>query len=207
MELIELQTIWKRLDTAYLKQSTEQVLKESLWAQQKHISKMKRNLVLELIMIAILYGAVTVFYFFAFDGRFVALSVFTLIVAVFYSVYLYRKYKLLSHLELAERNVHSYIKSKIRTLESFTRVYLISGTLLVTVSLLFLFFLFYFNNPAPSSSVFYISESGFATAFFVWLIITAIITTGMYFVNAWYIRRLYGKHIEALKNLLSEFDI
>jgi hypothetical protein len=207
MELSELKSIWNQLDVVYVRQTPRKSLAATLRAQHRHIAHMKRNLLSELIMIAILYGSISVFYFVAFDGRFAALSFFTLMVALFYSIYLYKKYRLLSHRQQPNKNVHSNIKAKIRSLETFTRFYLISGTLLVAVSLLFIFFLFYLNNPAPSSSIFYISEGGFTTALLIWLVITAIVTTGMYFVNAWYIKKLYGKHIKAMKDLLSDFEV
>src|SRR5687768_15576973 len=96
MELSELKSIWNQLDAVYVRRAPRKNIAETLRAQHQHITRMKRNLLFELIMIAILYGSISIFYFIAFEGRFAALSVFTIAVALFYSMHLYKKYRLLS---------------------------------------------------------------------------------------------------------------
>ena len=39
-----------------------------------------------------------------------------------------------------------------------------------------------------------------------WVILTAIVTTIFYFLNKWYVRKLYGKHVEKLKEVLREME-
>ena len=39
-----------------------------------------------------------------------------------------------------------------------------------------------------------------------WVILTAIVTILFYFLNKWYVRKLYGKHVEKLREVLSEME-
>ena len=52
-----------------------------------------------------------------------------------------------------------------------------------------------FRSPAPwwTNSIY-------------WLLLLAPLTIAVYYLNAWYINKLYGRHIKKLQELLREMD-
>ncbi len=96
----------------------------------------------------------------------------------------------------------------IGSLEKYIRFYLVAGTALVPISLLFFGWLFHVKAWFPDTdSLFFPSATTTVwTAALAWFALTAILTTGLYFLNKWYVRTLYGKHVEKLRKVLDDMD-
>jgi hypothetical protein len=41
-------------------------------------------------------------------------------------------------------------------------------------------------------------------AFTAWILLTTVLTIAMYYINKWYVRKLYGCHVEKLRAVLDE---
>src|SRR5687767_7979206 len=150
MELDNLKEVWKGWDEKQIPSSTSaEILGMVNKKSQSPIAKMKRNLLLELILVIVLYGACITYYFFAFEGKLTEISWFMLGMALFFIGYYYRKNKLLNEMQCVSCQVKSNLQRQVSTLEKYVRFYLIAGTLLVPVAALFFVWLIYEKMPVP----------------------------------------------------------
>jgi hypothetical protein len=207
MELDQWKDIWK--DEGQRPSNDEQKLQTLLEKKSKSpLAKMKRNLKMELWIIILSYGAMIVFYFIAFKGSMSAVSWFLLIIGLLFVIYYQRKNKLLTEMECLSCQVKSNLQKQTTTLEKYIHIYLVGGTLLAPLSLLFFGWLFYIKAWRNlHDSIFFPGEHNpMWKVILAWVILTAIVTFLFYLINKWYVRKLYGKHVEKLKEVLSEME-
>ena len=62
--------------------------------------------------------------------------------------------------------------------------------------------IFLFDAKIQTSSV----HISFWPFFLLLLLVSAILTIPMYFLNKWYVRKLYGQHAEKLKQIVNEMS-
>lgn len=207
MELEKWKDIWKEAgDQA---PNDAQKLHSLLDKKSKSpVAKMKRNLRVELWFVIITYGAIILFYFLAFKGRMSAVSWFMLFIGLLFVFYFQRKNKLLTEMECLSCEVKSNLQKQTTTLEKYIRIYLIGGTVLAPVSLLFFGWFFYARAwTNVNDTIFYPGDHNpMWKVILAWVILTSIVTILFYLLNKWYVRKLYGKHVEKLKEVLSEME-
>jgi len=207
MELEKWKDIWKEAgDQA---PNDAQKLHSLLDKKSKSpVAKMKRNLRVELWFVIITYGAMILFYFLAFKGRMSEVSWFMLFIGLLFVFYFQRKNKLLTEMECLSCEVKSNLQKQTTTLEKYIRIYLIGGTALAPVSLLFFGWFFYARAwTNVNDTIFYPGDHNpMWKVILVWVILTSIVTILFYLINKWYVRKLYGKHVEKLKEVLNEME-
>lgn len=207
MELDQWKDIWK--EEGKLPPNDAQKL-QSLLAKKSNspVAKMKRNLKVELWFVIIGYGAIILFYFLAFKGSMSAVSWFMLFIGLLFVIYFQRKNKLLTEMECLSCEVKSNLQKQTTTLEKYIRFYLLGGTALAPVSLVFFSWLFYVKaRTNTNDNIFFPGpDNPMWKAILAWMILTAIVTTISYFLNKCYVRKLYGKHVEKLKEVLREME-
>ena len=207
MELDQWKEIWK--EEGESPSNDARKLKLLLEKKSKSpVAKMKRNLKIELWLIIISYGAMIMFYFIAFKGQLSEVSWFMLFIGLLFVAYYQRKNKLLSEMECLSCQVKSNLQKQTTTLEKYIRFYLIAGTALAPVSLLFFAWLFNVKRRTNTNyNILYPSpDNPLWKVALAWVVLTVIITILFYFMNKWYVRKLYGKHVEKLKEVLSEME-
>lgn len=171
---------------------------------QSVVSKMKRNLLYELLTVLVCVTIIAVFYFIAFGGRLKEVSWAYMLLALIFISYYYKKNKLLKSMQCPACRVKYNLSLQLTTLEKYVRLYLIVGTFMAPAVMLFFYALLHYKRI----SVFYSSyEIRNAAGFtLLYLLVTAIFTIIFYFFNRWYINRLYGRYIQKLKDLLLEME-
>ncbi len=207
MELDKLKNIWQ--NESFLQQKQDEDLKLLLGKRSNSpVAKMKKNLFMELIIVVITYSILIVYYLFAFSGKVWEMSWFLLIIALVFIVYYYRKNKLLSEMQCLSCQVKSNLERQVRTLEKYIRFYLIAGTLLVPLAFLFFAGLLYYKFPTPADpGIFYVSPGNpIWMVLLAWIVVTTVFTVLIYYLNKWYAQKLYGKHIQKLKETLREME-
>jgi 4-hydroxybenzoate polyprenyltransferase len=207
MELDQWKEIWKEEGAS----PSNDARKLKLLLEKKSnspVAKMKRNLKMELWIIIFSYGAMILFYFIAFKGQLSEVSWFMLFIGLLFVAYYQRKNKLLSEMECLSCQVKSNLQKQTTTLEKYIRFYLIAGTVLAPVSLLFFAWLLNIKRSTNTNlNILYPSpENPLWKVALGWVLLTVIITILFYFMNKWYVRKLYGKHVEKLKDVLSEME-
>lgn len=204
MELDQLKNIWQKEPAAEQKQD-EYLL--SLLAKRSNspIAKMKRNLFWEFIAVVVLYTGGIIYYFYAFGGRMTELSWFMLVIAIAFLVYYYRKNKLLNGMQCVACQVKSNLELQLGTLEKYVRFYLIAGNVLFPVSMLIVGYVVIVLYPQRLHSPKLLSNDPHMQRIaIIYVIAMAVLSVGMFFINKWYVNRLYGRHISKLKQMLQE---
>lgn len=201
MELDQLKNIWPRDNAAPPKQD-DYLLSLLNKRSNSPIAIMKRNLLMELIGVVILYSFAIVYYFLAFNGQMSEIAWFMLAVALVFVVYYYKKNKLLNNMQCVSCHVKSNLELQLGTLEKFVRFYLVAGNILMPAAMLtvgYIGIILYPHRLQPLKNISY------STSFIItYLTITAVLTVAAFFVNKWYVNRLYGRHIKKLKEILHE---
>jgi hypothetical protein len=216
MELESLKYIWHSLEAPPAQSMDRQELMALLERRSRGpVARMRRNLIGEGILMLVTYTPAVLWYLLAFDGRLSAISwLFALLAAAFFGYY-YRKYRLLKKMECVTCQVKSNLARQVKTLKKYIRFYLLAGTAMIPVS----FFLSYVIIRWKMPSVFTYPSSPAGQSLYLhlhpipwwgnpvfWLILMVPLTIGIYYANAWYINRLYGRHIKKLQELLQEME-
>jgi branched-subunit amino acid transport protein AzlD len=215
MELDSLKDIWKNLDEEDLHLGREvPVLSMLQKRSQGTIAKLKRNLNRELIAVLVIYS-LTIWYIVAYQGLYPELAVLLALVGGAFLFYYYRKNKLLKQMQCVACEVKSNLKTQLFTLEKYVRFYFIAGTILTPLAYFASGVIILFHEvprsqkDLPFEAQTSVSQIPIASTvpFFVFFIsIGVVITAGSYFLNRWYTNKLYGKHIEKLKDLLHQME-
>ncbi len=206
MELELLKEIWVDVADKPVKFSAIKVsLTEKLPASHRRIvAVMKRNLLVELIIVLVCVSAIAIFYFTAFNGKLQEVSWVYMAMAVVFGWYFYKKNKLLKQMHGITNQVKSNLEQQLNALEKYVRLYLIMGALMVPLVLLFFYLLVYYKHIILLPSLYEYSRQLNFTLLYIVFALT--FTVALYFLNRWYINRLYGRHIHRLRNMLNEMN-
>jgi uncharacterized integral membrane protein len=208
MELEHLRHAWSNIsEKAAAQQSSAQQIRGMLRHKSLGvINTIKRNLLYELVAVVVLFGASIIFYYNYMEGRLHEIAWYMLAVALCFIAYYYFKNKLLNQMKASGDNVRTNLEKNIAVLEKYTRFYLLAGTALMPLTLLFIMVLFFVKfKDEPHTSIFFPSPQNPAiVAVLSWLVMITMLTFFIYHANVWYVRRLYGNHINRLRSLLRE---
>ena len=207
MDLDEWKDLWQQEKLA--EPSGDQPLKDMLAAKSKSpVANMKRNLLIELWLVIITYGISILFYFTAWKGKMSEVAWFMLVIALIFVVYYFRKNKLLEQMSSPTGQVRQNLRNQIVTLERFVRFYLLAGKILIPISMIFFGWIFYMNARFISAgNIFFPSDENPAwKVVLVWTLLISVVTFILAIVNKWYVQKLYGVHINKLKEILHEME-
>ena len=220
MELDSLKDIWKDLDETDLQPGRDVPISSMLQKRsQSTIARLKRNLNRELIAVLIIYS-LTIWYIVTFQRLYSELAVLLALVGGAFLFYYYRKSKLLKQMECVACEVRSNLKQQLGTLEKYVRFYFIAGTILTPLAYFAAGMIILFNGQEVNSHMVDVSIDAQTSVsqmpiaqhisnhrfFVLFLSIGAVLTLGSYFINRWLIGKLYGQHIQKLKDLLTQMD-
>ena len=218
MELDSLKDIWKNLDEEDLQPGREVPILSMLQKRsQSTIARLKRNLNRELIAVLIIYS-LTIWYIVTYQRLYSELAVLLALVGGAFLFYYYRKNKLLKQMQCVACEVRSNLKQQLVTLEKYVRFYFVAGTVLTPLAYFAAGIIILFHEVTPSLSDLPVeaqtSVSNMPIAstvsnhrFFVLFVsIGVVLTVGSYFLNRWLINKMYGQHIEKLKDLLYQME-
>lgn len=203
MELDQWKDVWKKQEAPPTPSLKEMLGKRS----HSPIAKMKRNLLLELLTVILGFGAIVVYYLTAYKGKFQEVAWLYFVMMIFFIIYYYFKNRLLTSMECMSCEVKSNLLKQVSTLEKYTRFYLIAGTALIPVVILFFYAFSWYHFPhgrylfpMPSEKITLLRSVGTV------VLVCVLSTWGMYHANKWYIRKLYGNQIKRLRTMLDALD-
>ncbi len=198
MELDNFKNTWKEMVPGEKKISKEELLLMLQQKSQRPIARMKRNIYWEAGAVIVLYSLAALMNYFLNPMFFAEMSIMLLVIGVLGLYYYYRKLKLLKEMECVQCEVKSNLSRQVTLLEKYIRFYFFAGTVLAPLVYLVSGYLIINKLPVypPRDASFYILFAVFG-----------IILTGLsYYLNKWYVAKLYGQHVAQLRNLLSQFD-
>ncbi len=201
MELEELEKIWKQSGQQPFQQpDVEKALRQRT---RNDISRMSANLLAELLIVLVSVTVVSVFYFTALNGRLQEISWMYMLLAVVFLIYYYAKNRLLKSMLVSIGSIRQSLERQLKRLETYTRWYVLAGSLLVPVVMMAFYFLLEQKNiPLQMLGV----SRGSNSFTILYLLCTLTLTVGLYIFNKWNVNLLYGKYIKRLKSLLAELN-
>lgn len=197
MELDNLKAAWQGQVTNAGAHSKEQILSMLQKKSQRPIARMKRNLLVELILIVVIYTVTIIYYATTRGGRYWQIALMLFAVGFLFLLYYYQKNKLLKSMECVACEVRSNLQRQVTMLEKYVRLYFIAGVILTPLA--------YFT--AGIIAIYKAPPQVFSASTHYWFfgsgIIIAIVS---YFLNKWYVNKLYGQHVKKLKALLLQME-
>jgi ABC-type Fe3+ transport system permease subunit len=209
MELENLKSIWNELETQPTPEKDGELILALLQKRSRGpVARMRHNLIRELLLISVTYIPVIIFYLVEFEGRLSAISGLLFLLGLFFCGYYYRKMKLLKEMQCVTCMVRPNLARQVETLKKYTRFYLLAGTLIIPFTAIYVYAILRWKLPHASGLRLYhqLSPAPWWTNSIYWLLLLAPLTIVIYYLNAWYINRLYGRHIKKLQELLREMD-
>lgn len=206
MELDQLKEMWSDVGTKQSNTSKEELQTLLQKKSKSPIAKMKRNLFVELVAVLVIYILTIASYFIQFTGGMRWNAWLLVVISVLYLLYYLRKRKLLNSMECITCEVKSNLKMQLSTLEKYVRFYLIAGTALFPVAMIATGMIVFFYSPEITKDI--TDPSGkFVWVFTAVLVVfSSVLTVPLYFLNKWYVRKLYGQHVERLKEIVNEMN-
>lgn len=198
MELEQLKEIWSNVESKQPGPSASELQAMLQKKSQSPIAKMKRNLTWELITIIVFYS-ITIFSLRHYDKIFVSLTILLLIIGLLFGIYFYFKYRLLQSMECLTCEVKSNLQMQLQTLEKYVRIYFVFGNLLTPIVFFVTGFITYMQREGELT----ISPLRF---WIIFSIIGILFSVLVYFLNKWYLHKLYGQHIRKLKDILHDME-
>lgn len=200
MELESLKEIWNHSGGPEKEVSGEEVRQILQRQSGSAIAKMKRNLKIELAVMVVLYVYVIFRDVHSVPGM---LWLLLLVVEAVYLVYFGIKYRLLNRMECPVCEVRSNLQQQLKSLERLLRFYLWSGIVLIPLVVLCSFWIGYSYDPPTG-----LSQDAFFLPLvsFVLLVVSFLLCIPLFYFTKWYIRKLYGRHIDKLKEMLNDLN-
>lgn len=209
MELDSLKEIWNDVGNQPVHPGSNEMITDMLLkASKSPIAKMKRNLLMELVVVAILFIPIAIYYFIAFNSRFSLIAWIYIGLLLLFSVYFYYKNKLLNDMQCAACMVKSNLQKQVIVLERYVRLYLIAGTLMVPALIIWLGFILYNKQPSFAGSFHFLpsKDTVLLHSGLFWLLALFVFSIVFYYLNRCYLYKLYGRHVAKLKAVLEEME-
>ncbi|MFY7838818.1 MAG: hypothetical protein ACOVP7_01030 [Lacibacter sp.] len=205
MELDQLKEMWGKVESSG-EQPSEQELQAILQKKSKSpIAKMKRNLNIEMWIVVVLYLWIIIDYIINFKGLILIIPLLFFVIGAAFMVYYVRKRSLLKQMECVACEVKSNLQQQLHILEKYIRIYLIAGTALMPISIISMSVVLFFYSPEVAVQ----RQKGdvpFAVFFGIVTLMSLVLTVPLYFLNKWYVRKLYGQHAEKLRQIVNEMS-
>ncbi|HEV3327289.1 MAG TPA: hypothetical protein VG052_16855 [Puia sp.] len=209
MELESLKYAWHSLEAPPAREPDQEALLALLQKKSRGpVARMRRNLVREGIIMFVTYIPAILCYWLEFEGRLSAISWLLALVALLFFGYYSRKYRLLKEMQgVTSSSIRASLAHQVETLKKYTRFYLLAGTGAIPVTYLLSYAIIRWKLPTAGTALYHrlYPAPWWASPVF-WLILLVPLTIGIYYMNAWYINKLYGRHIKKLQELLQEME-
>jgi len=200
MELDDLKDIWKKSGPGFRAKDKAELALMLQGRSTSIVDKLKRNVWIELIFTFVASLVLLGYALMLPSGTMKWTSVSFVLLFSVYSIYYIKKLLLLNRFNPADENLKTHIDRLIVSLDSFLKFYKRSYNILYPIFFVLIL-------------IFVAIERG-ATDFFdslskPYMIIFLLLSSGFYYFLStaftnWYLKKLYGNHLDKLKNLAHE---
>ncbi len=200
MEIDDLKVLWKKESERFTpkdKAELESMLKRR---STSIVSRLKRSVWFELIFtiaggVALLLYAITLP-----AGPLGAISVSVVVLFCVYSLYYFKKLQLLNEFDPANDNLLATLNRLIDSMKSYLKLYKRSYAVLYP----FYFFLGLFFTALDYGTEAFISRISRPEIIVALILFAAAFFACSTWLTGWYLKKLYGNHLEKLESLLNE---
>lgn len=202
MELDELKDLWKKNDTDFRPRAEAELASMLKGNSKSIVDKLIRSVWFDLIFtflsgVALLLWALTLP-----SGALKWTSASVLAVFVGYSFYYAKKLTLLKRFNRVQDNLKSNLESLVTNLSKYLRFYKMSYTILYPV---YFCLALLFGAIERGLEEFIQVLTTFRTLAYLFVMGVFLYICSTWLVS-WYLKKLYGNHLEKLKNLLDELN-
>jgi hypothetical protein len=200
MELDELKDIWKKNDPGFKPKDETEIATMLRGNSKSIVAKLKRSVWFELIF-TLIAGLILLVYVFTLpSGSLKWTSVSILVLFVGYTIYYIKKLMLLRTFSSADDNIKNNLERLIENLTAYLKFYKRSYSILYPV-----YFVVALAFVAIERGV----DQFLASLAQARTIVLLLTIAGVFFfcstwLVTWLLEKLYGKHLEKLKNLLRD---
>jgi glucan phosphoethanolaminetransferase (alkaline phosphatase superfamily) len=200
MELEELKSIWKSSDPGFSPKNEAEIAQMLKGNSQSIVDKLKRSVWFELVFTLVAGIALLVYALTLPSGALKWTSVSILVLFVGYSFYYIKKLTLLVKYNPAAENIRASLERLTDNLSSYLRFYKRSYTLLYPIYFV-LGLLFVAMERGMDKFLANLSQP--RTIIYLLVIGLVFFFCSTWLTN-WYLKKLYGNHLEKLKGLLHD---
>ncbi len=201
-ELDDLKSIWKQQPPGIDAKNTDEIARMLQGRSTSIVTRLKRSVWFELAFTLISGIALATYGLYAKSGQ---LKWMVLTLSVIFAVYIFyyiKKLLLLSRYTLNETDLKTNLENLIAGLTTYLSFYKRSYTILYPV--FFCLGLFFGAMDAGLDNFLHRFKQ---LSFLIWFVlITGIFMVGVFRITGWYLKKLYGDHLEKLKELLRELE-
>lgn len=200
MELDELKSIWKLGEPSFRPKDEEEIAAMLKGRSTSIIDKLKRSVWFELIFTVVVSIALLLYALTLSKGALKWAFVSILLMFIAYAIYYVKKIILLNRFDPGNENIRVNLMSLIDSLNGYLKVYKRSYTLLYPI--FFCLFLLFIGIERGSDK-FFENISKPATIIYLTCMAALYFFLATWFTN-WYLKKLYGNHLEKLNSLLND---
>jgi hypothetical protein len=202
MELEDLKTIWKQSEADFRLKDEAQIASMLKGKSMSIIAKLKRSVWFELVFALIVSVVLLVYAITLKPGAFKWTAISLLLMCLGSSIYFSKKLMLLNRFQEVNENLHVTISTLITNLNGYLRFYKNSYTILYPVYFS-LGILFAALERGPKKFMEFLLQPT--------IIIYLLLMAGIFFFVStwfanWYIKKLYGDHLQKLQGLLDDLN-
>jgi hypothetical protein len=202
MELDELKSIWKNNAPGFQSKDESEIALMLKGQSKSIVEKLKRSVWFELIFTLVAGIAMLVYALTLPSGALKWTSVSALILFVAYLFYYAKKLSLINRLGKADENIKSNLELLTNSLDSYLKFYKRSYTILYPIY--FCLMLFFIGLERGTDQFIEAITKPEKIATLVLLAIFFFFCST--WLTKWYLKKLYGNHLEKLKSLLRDLE-
>jgi len=199
MELEELKSIWKNSEPVFQPKDEKEIATMLKGKSISIVDKLKRNVWFELVITIVAAVALLVYALSLPTGSFKWISISLILMCLAFTFVYVKKIILLNRFNPANETIRENLVSLIDSLTSYVKFYKRSYTILYPV---------YFCVGLLFAGIERGAEAFFQNMMGPRSILLTALSVLVYFsctkVADWYLKKLYGNHLDKLKNLLSD---
>ena len=201
MELEDLKSIWKSSEPVFQPKNEQEIARMLKGRSISIVNKLKRNVWFELVFTIVVSVGLLIYALSLPKGAMKWTSISLLLMCIASTVFYVKKLSILNHVQGINENLHDTISFLIKNLTTYLRFYKNSYTVLYPIY--FLLGLVFSFMEKGTDVVEFLSQPA--------TIIYLLFMGGLFFLISfwfarWFLKKLYGDHLEKLKNIMHELN-
>lgn len=200
MELEELKSIWKNGTPGFQPKDETEIASMLKGRSLSIIDKLKRSVWFELIFTLVVSIGLLIYALTLPSGALKWTSISIILMCLAYTFYYVKKLILLNRFDPAKENIRANLISLISNLSGYLKFYKRSYTILYPV---YFCVALLFGALERGTDSFFENLARPRTIVYLVLMAGVLFFLGTWFTN-WYLKKLYGNHLEKLKGLLND---
>ena len=202
MELEDLKSIWKSSEPAFQPKNETEIASMLTGRSRSIIETLKRNVWFELVLTLVVSVALLVYALALTSGMLQWAFISILVICLAYTFYYIKKLMLLNRFNPANENVHANLVSLIDSLTGYLKFYRRSYSILYP---LYFGLVLLLGAIERGTAQFLEHLSKPKTIAYLLTMAALVFFLCTSFTN-WYLKKLYGNHLDKLKGLLKDLE-